>query len=87
MSEDWKNDRAEAEMRKHEAETMKRLNPKQEKITKTWTVTATTVGDNAESLMSEFEKTLVNLDSNVNRAESIDVTVMPEANEEGDEIQ
>jgi len=78
---DWKNNRAEAEMRKHEAEMMKKLHPKQEKITKTWTITATAVGENAERLMSEFESGLVGMDSNVNNVDGLDVTVMP-----GDEV-
>lgn len=82
MSEDWKNDRAEAEMRKHEAEMMKKLHPKQKKITKTWTVTATAVGESAESLMSEFESGLVALDSNANKTNGIEVAVMSETNED-----
>jgi enoyl-[acyl-carrier-protein] reductase (NADH) len=87
MSEDWKNDRAEAEMRKHEAEMMKKLNSNREKtITKTWTITATAVGDNAEALMSDFENGLVGLDSHVNKIDGVAVTVMPEASED-DEIQ
>lgn len=88
MSEDWKNDRAEAEMRKHEAEMMKKLNPKKDKtITKTWTITATAVGENAEVLMSDFEVGLIGMDSHVNKIDGVAVTVMPEASEEDDEIQ
>lgn len=88
MSEDWKNDRAEAEMRKHEAEMMKKLHPKKDKtITKTWTITATAVGDNAETLMSDFENGLIGMDSHVNKVDGVAVTVIPEASEEDDEIQ
>ena len=88
MSEDWKNDRAEAEMRRHEAEMMKKLHPKKDKtITKTWTITATAVGENAEALMSDFEIGLVGLDSHVNKVDGVAVTVMPEASEEDDEVQ
>ena len=87
MSEDWKNDRAEAEMRRHEAEMMKKLHPKKKEITKTWTITATAVGDNAEALMSDFEKGLIGMDSHVNKVDGVAVTVMPEANEEDDEVQ
>ncbi len=87
MSEDWKNDRAEAEMRKHEADMMKKLHPKKKEIVRTWTITATAVGDNAEVLMSDFEKGLIGMDSHVNKIDGVAVTVMPEASEEDDEVQ
>lgn len=82
MSEDWKNDRAEAEMRKHEAEMMKKLHPKQEKITKTWTITATAVGNKAEKLIQDLEKKIVSLDSNVEDIDDLVVDVMPETNKD-----
>lgn len=75
MSEDWKNDRAEAEMRRHEEEMMKKLNPKKIEITRTWTVTATASGENAQALMDDFEIGLVRLDSNVNKVDGVAVTV------------
>ena len=88
MSEDWKNDRAEAEMKKHEAEMMKKLNPKKDKtITKTWTITATATGDNAESNMKAFEKDVTGFDTGGNIVMGVNITVMPEASEEDDEVQ
>ena len=75
----WKNQRAEAEMRKHEAEMMKNLNQEKDKsITKEWKVTVTAKGKNAKELLDKFESEIIKFDSNANKVEGIDVTVFPE---------
>jgi enoyl-[acyl-carrier-protein] reductase (NADH) len=75
MSEDWKNDRAEADMKRHEAEMIAKLNQKKKQVTKTWTITATAVGDNAETLMSDFVSGLFGEDSHINKVDGVAVTV------------
>lgn len=80
MSEDWKNDRAEADMKKHEAEMIKKLNQKKKHVTKTWTITATAVGDNAESLMAGFVSGLFGEDSHINNVDGVAVTVVSLSN-------
>jgi hypothetical protein len=81
MSEDWKNDRAEAEMRKHEAEMMKKLNPKIKIVKKEWVITASTTGDNAEELMAEFEKNMFGPDSLINTVDGVAIYVTKEGEE------
>ena len=75
MSEDWKNDRAEADMKRHEAEMISKLNQKKKQISKTWTITATAIGDNAETLMADFVNGLFGEDSHINKVDGVAVTV------------
>lgn len=58
--EDWKNDRAEAEMRKHEAEMMKKLNPKKETnyVSKSFEINIGSDRPNATELVESFTEKL-----------------------------
>jgi len=91
MSE-WKNERAESEMRKHEAEMMKKLNTnnyESETLEKSWTINVVAIGEDAEKLIEEFEVKLLELGENLKKdtlPNLINVTVWPETIED-DEIQ
>ena len=74
---EWKNDRAEASMKEHEAQMMAKLNPKTEKtVTKTWIIKATAMGEWAEQSLVDFEAELMSENSILNRVDGIAVSLV-----------
>jgi hypothetical protein len=71
---DWKNDRAEAAMREHEAQMMKKLNPKKDKVeTREFTLTISATGENAGKELEDFLTELKGEESILNRVDGVSV--------------
>jgi hypothetical protein len=65
MSDDWKNDRAEASMREEEAKNMAKAAAEfkaNQKVTGEWSVTITATGENAKQTINEFIQALMKLE-------------------------
>lgn len=64
MSEDWKNDRAEASMREHEIKKMTKIAEElksNKKIDGEWVITLSTNGEKAKEITEEFIDALIKL--------------------------
>ena len=64
MSDDWKNDRAEASMREEEAKNMAKAAAEfkaKQKVTGEWVVSVTATGEKAKETVNEFIDALMKL--------------------------
>jgi hypothetical protein len=81
MTEEWKNARAEAEMREFDKENMTKAaqKRKEQELHGKWTIDLTTSGENARELMEKFidELVLLTKQNSLNFSIQIDPVIEP----------